>query len=85
MVRPRLGLALTRPLTNLWFCLTLSLSKGEGGVHKIISSHPANFAGTPNINIVENNGAVPPGMYNPTFCIAIDFLQHFTPGIVSIT
>ena len=39
----------------------------SGGVHNIISSQPANFAGTPSIKIVENKGAVPPGMYKPTF------------------
>ena len=40
------------------------LSEGE---HKIISWQPANLAGTANIKTVENKGAVPPGMYNPTF------------------
>ena len=33
-----------------------------GGEHKIISLHPASVAGIPSINIVENNGAVPPGI-----------------------
>ena len=33
-----------------------------GGEHKIISLQPAIFAGIPNINTVENKGAVPPGM-----------------------
>ena len=33
-----------------------------GGVHKIISLQPANFAGMPNISTVENSGADPPGI-----------------------
>ena len=33
----------------------------------MISEQPANLAGTPNIKMVENKGAVPPGIYNPTF------------------
>ena len=33
-----------------------------GGVHKIISLQPANFAGIPNISTVENKGAEPPGI-----------------------
>ena len=55
-----------------------------GGVHKITSLQPAIFAGMPNINTVENKGADPPGIYIPTFSIPTDFLQHQTPGIVSI-
>lgn len=38
-----------------------------GGVQSTISLHPAILAGVANINTVENKGAVPPGMYNPTF------------------
>ena len=56
----------------------------SGGVHKTTSLHPAIFAGIASINMVENNGAVPPGIYNPTFSIATFFLQHFTPLFVSI-
>ena len=55
-----------------------------GGVHKITSLHPAIFAGTPNIKIVENKGAEPPGIYNPTFSIATFFLQQVTPFVVVI-
>ena len=40
------------------------------GVHNTTSSHPAIFAGKASINTVENNGAVPPGMYKPTLLIA---------------
>ena len=52
--------------------------------HKIISSQPAIFAGVANINTVENKGAVPPGIYNPTFWIGILFCQHDTPFEVTI-
>ena len=34
------------------------------------------FAGIANIKTVENNGAVPPGMYKPTFSIPTDFRQQ---------
>ncbi len=54
-----------------------------GGVHNIISLHPAIFAGIANIKTVEKRGAVPPGIYNPTFSIGIAFLQQVTPAIVS--
>jgi hypothetical protein len=37
------------------------------------------LAGIPNINTVENKGAVPPGIYNPTFSIGTAFRQHFVP------
>src|SRR5690606_31003385 len=36
-----------------------------GGVQRTISLQPAMLAGMANINMVENNGAVPPGIYNP--------------------
>ena len=39
----------------------------SGGEHKTISLQPAILAGTANIKTVENKGAVPPGMYKPTF------------------
>ena len=32
------------------------------GVHKTTSLHPAILAGIANINMVENRGAVPPGI-----------------------
>ena len=54
-----------------------------GGVHKINSLQPAITAGTANINTVENNGAVPPGIYNPTFSIGRFSCQHSTPLSVS--
>ena len=41
----------------------------SGGEHNITSLHPAIFAGTANINTVENKGADPPGIYKPTFSI----------------
>ena len=47
-----------------------------GGVQSITSLHPANDAGIPSINTVENNGAEPPGMYNPIFSMPMDLLQH---------
>ena len=55
-----------------------------GGVHSIISSHPAIFAGTASISTVEKSGAVPPGMYRPTFCMGMLFCQHVTPCEVCI-
>ena len=54
------------------------------GVHTTISLQPASIAGMPNINKVENNGAVPPGIYKPTFSIATALRQHTTPLVVSI-
>ena len=50
-----------------------------GGVHKIISLQPAILAGTASIKTVEKRGAVPPGMYIPTFSIGRASCQHFTP------
>jgi hypothetical protein len=35
--------------------------------------------------MVEKSGADPPGIYKPTFSMATDFRQQFTPGEVSIT
>ena len=51
-----------------------------GGVQSTISLHPAIFAGTASINTVEKSGAVPPGIYNPTFSMATAFCQQVTPG-----
>ena len=45
--------------------------------------NPAILAGTANINTVESNGAVPPGIYKPTFSIGRFSCQHSTPFIVS--
>jgi hypothetical protein len=39
----------------------------SGGEHKTISLQPAIEAGTASIKTVENKGAVPPGIYKPTF------------------
>ena len=39
----------------------------SGGEHKTISLQPAILAGTASISTVENKGAVPPGIYKPTF------------------
>ena len=50
----------------------------------IISLHPAIFAGIPSIRTVEKRGAVPPGIYSPTFLNGTLFLQHLTPFVVSI-
>ena len=36
----------------------------------MISEQPAICAGTPSMSTVENNGAVPPGIYKPTLSIA---------------
>ena len=51
-----------------------------GGVQRTISLHPAILAGTASISTVENSGAVPPGIYNPTFSMATAFCQQVTPG-----
>ena len=39
----------------------------SGGEHSTISLQPAIFAGIASIKTVENKGAVPPGIYKPTF------------------
>ena len=54
-----------------------------GGVQSTISLQPAIRAGTANIRTVEKRGAVPPGMYRPTFSMATAFCQQVTPGAVS--
>ena len=54
----------------------------SGGVQSTISRHPAIFAGVASIRTVENRGAVPPGIYSPTFSIATLFCQQVTPGAV---
>ncbi|CUQ31937.1 Uncharacterised protein [Segatella copri] len=54
-----------------------------GGVHSTISLHPAILAGVASIRTVLKRGAVPPGIYNPTFSIATLFCQQVTPGQVS--
>ena len=54
-----------------------------GGVQSTISLHPAILAGVASISTVENNGAVPPGIYSPTFSIATLFCQQVTPLAVS--
>ena len=54
-----------------------------GGVQRTISLQPAIFAGVASINTVLNKGAVPPGIYNPTFSIATLFCQQVTPAQVS--
>src|SRR5690606_1191655 len=55
-----------------------------GGVQSTISLHPAIDAGTPSMSTVENNGAEPPGMYNPTFSMGLVSRQQVTPLVVSI-
>ena len=42
------------------------------------------IAGIANINTEENKGAVPPGIYKPTFSIALFYCQQNTPGVVSV-
>ncbi len=56
-----------------------------GGVHMTISLQPASRAGIPSIRTVENNGAVPPGMYSPTFSMGTSRYQQRIPGAVSMT
>ncbi len=53
-----------------------------GGEHKIISLHPASFAGIPSIKIVENNWYICHSI--PTIFIATLLLQHCITGIISI-
>jgi len=43
-------------------------------VHKIIFLHQARIAGIVSIKTVEKSGAVPHGIYNPTFSIALNCL-----------
>src|SRR5690554_7772708 len=54
-----------------------------GGVQRTISLQPAIWAGTASIRMVENRGAVPPGIYSPTFWIGLFSCQHCTPSEVS--
>ncbi len=46
--------------------------------------HPATCADTPNIKTVDGNGALPPGIYNPTASRAACFCSQMTPGAVSM-
>src|SRR5574344_1035416 len=62
----------------------LTLPSLFGGVQSTISSQPAVLAGIASIRTVEKSGAVPPGMYSPTFVIGLASCQHVTPGVVSI-
>jgi hypothetical protein len=39
----------------------------------------------PNISTVEKSGAVPPGIYKPTFSMAMLFCQQVMPGVVSMS
>ena len=57
----------------------------SGGEHKTISLQPAILAGTASIKTVENNGAVPPGMYKPIFWMGLFSCQQLTPSVVSTT
>src|SRR5690606_24090242 len=54
-----------------------------GGVHRIISLQPAIWAGTANMRMVENRGAVPPGIYKPIVWIGLFSCQQYTPSEVS--
>ena len=54
-----------------------------GGVQSTISLQPAILAGVASISTVLKRGAVPPGIYNPTFSIATLFCQQVTPAQVS--
>ncbi len=62
--------------TKMASCTFPSLSQG---VQRTTSLQPAIVAGIPNINTVENKGAEPPGIYRPTFSIALDSRQQVTP------
>src|SRR5574344_308088 len=55
-----------------------------GGVQRTISLQPAILAGVASINTVEKRGAVPPGIYKPTFSMATLFCQQLTPLAVVI-
>ncbi|MCY1543879.1 hypothetical protein D9M68_797180 [compost metagenome] len=55
-----------------------------GGEQTTISLQPAILAGMPSIKKVLGNTAVPPGIYSPTFSIALASRQQVTPGMVSI-
>ena len=50
----------------------------------MISLQPAICAGVASISTVEKRGAVPPGMYSPTFSMGTAFCQQVTPGRVVI-
>ena len=82
-IPPALNILLTPAVSaanRMAGCTFPSLS---GGVQSTISLQPAIRAGTANIRTVEKRGAVPPGIYKPTFSIATAFCQQVTPGVVS--
>src|SRR6187402_3559134 len=54
------------------------------GVHNTTRLQPAIAAGVASINTVENRGALPPGIYKPTFSIGRLSRQQTTPLVVSI-
>jgi hypothetical protein len=62
-----------------------TLPSFRGGVQSTSSRQPAMRAGTASMSTEENSGAVPPGMYSPTFSMATLLRQHATPGMVSTT
>ena len=80
---PILNILLTPAVLAAARIAGLMLPSGDGGVQRIISLHPAILAGVASIRTVEKSGAVPPGMYSPTFSIATLFCQHSTPLHVS--
>ena len=64
---------------NLWMADTQTPEARKNWIavlDKIISLQPAIFAGIPNMRMVENKGAVPPGIYKPTLSMATARLQH---------
>ena len=53
------------------------------GVQSTMRLQPAIAAGVASINTVENNGALPPGIYKPTFSIGLLSRQQTTTLVVS--
>ena len=80
---PALNILLTPATFAAISMAGFTLPSFPGGVQSTISLHPAILAGVASISTVEKSGAVPPGMYSPTFSMATLFCQHTTPGAVS--
>ena len=50
-----------------------------------VSRHPAILAGMQSMSTVEGRGAVPPGIYTPTFSMGVTFWPRRMPGLSLMT
>ena len=56
-----------------------------GGETMTVSRHPAILAGMQSMSTVEGRGAVPPGIYTPTFSMGVTFWPRRMPGLSLMT